>query len=210
MLSSNPVSLQSIIVDDIRSIFHQPLDFVSRFEERIPFRDWFRPLSIGLIGYALFGLSAASFQGGSSFLYAASLFPLLFLGALCVGIPVLYIFDSFLGSRLSLRQTMAIGLIAFVMPGVLLAGMAPINWFFAVSMQSPLMVQFSNSLAIGLAAFVGYGEVVDTIGKLDHFSQGDEGHVSRKLFRTIWLFVYLGVLIKFMGIVVPLTQILPY
>jgi hypothetical protein len=221
-MTTSTATLQGRLFSEIRHVFYNPLRFVEHLQEQRTLKAWLSPLLVALLGYAIFGLSAASFRGGLSFLYAAALFPLLFVGSLVVVIPSLYIFDAFLGSRLHPRQLLAMGLAAFLVPGVLLAGMAPINWFFSVTVRSPEMVVLSNHLAIGLAAFLGYGEVMNMLQQLQPLQPrhlpplpGPAPQTrkrpqpgTQRLILYLWLFLYLGILYKLMTLLLPVTGIL--
>ncbi|MCB9639113.1 MAG: hypothetical protein H6727_09495 [Myxococcales bacterium] len=153
---------------DLKSLVLQPRQL---FHETSPSsKQLLRIMLVGLLGYAIFGLSAASLQGGRSILLMPLLFPIIFFGALCIGMPALYIFDSYLGSRLHIQHILRISLIALVLPGLLLAGMAPINWFFVVSMRSSMMVTITSGLAIAFSAILAYNQIFDLLQHLEPIS----------------------------------------
>lgn len=188
----------------IQQIFQDPAFFVRKLQQQT-LLGWLTPLAFAVAGYALYGVSAAAFRGGSSFLYAAGIFPLMFLLALSIGIPALYIFDAFFGSDLQPKQFLALGLVAFVVPAAVLAGCAPINWFFAVSVKSPAIITVTNHAAIILAALLGYHELLQLHGELDPLPSNEAKR--RRTLLSVWLALHLGILYKLMLLLMPLTGI---
>ncbi|MCC2668196.1 MAG: actin-binding protein, partial [Armatimonadetes bacterium] len=55
--------------------------------------------------------------------------PLVLIFSMCLCLPTLYIFSSYLGSRRSFLQTAALGFTGLAITGVILAAFAPITWF---------------------------------------------------------------------------------
>jgi hypothetical protein len=93
-------------------------------------------LAAALGCHAVFGLALGFFAGGSVALMDAVKAPAIALCALLLCLPSLYVFTSVSGSPLSLAQTCALGSACLAMIGLLLVGLAPVIWLFAVSTAS--------------------------------------------------------------------------
>lgn len=145
----------------------EPVAVTEHLQRTHTARVWFQLLLLATAGYALFGMSSAALYGGYHFALSSVLFPAIFLGALLLSIPALYIFSSFLGSQMQPKQTIALGLIALVVPALVLAGMAPIHWFVAVSTGSSRIMHTGNLAACLLAGLLGFLEIRKVWGKLE-------------------------------------------
>ncbi|MGC9320125.1 MAG: actin-binding WH2 domain-containing protein, partial [Armatimonadota bacterium] len=94
--------------------------------------------------------------GGWQILYNPIKMPwgMVFTLALCL--PCLYIFSSYLGSRLSLAQTCTIAFTATAVMSTILIGFAPVTWFFMFT--APGAYEFGiliNVLVFAISGFFG-------------------------------------------------------
>lgn len=82
--------------------------------------------------------------------------PLVLLFTLCLCLPTLYIFSSYLGSRRRFLSTSALAFTGVAIMGVILAAFAPITWFltFTAPHAYPLHV-LVNVAVLGLAGSMG-------------------------------------------------------
>ncbi|TNE48581.1 MAG: hypothetical protein EP343_15980 [Deltaproteobacteria bacterium] len=140
-------------------VLHEPVATTEHLQQQRTSLVWVKLFVFALGGYALFGLSSAALRGGLSLVFSPLLVPAIFLGALFLSVPALYIFSSFLGSQMHPKQTVALGLIALVVPALVLAGMAPIHWFLAVSTGSSKIMMTCNIGASILAGLLGFFEI---------------------------------------------------
>ena len=119
-------------------------------------------LACALILHAVFGFAVGLFGGWSVGGMAAVKAPLIAVCSLVLCLPSLYVFSSVGGAPLSIRQTFMLGTSCLAMVGLLLIGLAPVAWLFAVSTESlPFVVMLVFVLwVISLSFTVRY------IGKL--------------------------------------------
>jgi len=93
-------------------------------------------LVAGTLFHAIFGFSVGLFSGWQVAAIAALKASLIALGSLLHCFPSLYVFSSVGGAPLSLRQAFLLGSSSLAMVGILLIGLAPVAWLFAVSTGS--------------------------------------------------------------------------
>jgi len=94
-----------------------------------------------LVFHAVFGFAIGLFSGWGIGLMAAVKAPMIAFFALLLCFPSLYVFSSVNGVPLTLSQTFMLGSSCLAMIGLLLIGLAPVAWLFAVSTESlPFMV----------------------------------------------------------------------
>lgn len=106
----------------------------------------------------LYGAIIGIFGGGRQVLFAAAKVPLILLGTSLLCLPTFYVFNSILGSRLSIGQTTALVFLLAAAAAILLMGFAPIAWFFTVSAGGPVFMSFFHIavFAVGLLFGVGW------------------------------------------------------
>ena len=75
--------------------------------------------------------------------------PLLYILSLVVCLPVLYIINILMGSRLGFRQTVALILVAFNLNAILLASCAPIVAFFILTGSNYHFLKLLNVAIMG-------------------------------------------------------------
>jgi hypothetical protein len=110
--------------------------------------------------YALFGLAVGLFSGWSVAWMTAVKAPMIALFSLLLCFPSLYVFSCVGGSALSIKQTFALGTSCLAISGLLLVGLAPVAWLFAISTANlsfvVLLTFFTWLVAIGfMARYIG-------------------------------------------------------
>ena len=93
-------------------------------------------LVAGFAGLAVFGIAVGLFGGRTVAAMDALKMPLVGFCSLLLCLPSLYVFSCVTGMPLSLAQTLALGSACFAMMGLILVGLAPVAWLFAVSTSS--------------------------------------------------------------------------
>ncbi|NTU79579.1 MAG: hypothetical protein HGA45_09275 [Chloroflexales bacterium] len=112
-------------------------------------------ISLGLYGIVL-GLSNSWLQALSS----AIKLPILFLLTLAICLPSLYLFNLVFGSRLTVRQALAIVMAALTVTGMLTLAFAPISLFFLISAPDYSFFKVLNVAILTLAGIVGLSFLV--------------------------------------------------
>jgi hypothetical protein len=117
-------------------------------------------LAAAVACHAVFGLAVGLFAGGSVAIMDSVKAPLIALGSLFLCLPSLYVFACVAGSPLSISQTVALGCSCLTMVGLILVGLAPVAWLFAVSSESLPFIVFLTILiwfvsVLFAARFVG-------------------------------------------------------
>jgi len=93
-------------------------------------------LAVAVVSHAVFGLAIGLFAGWSVAIMDLVKAPLVAVCSLLLCFPSLYVFACVAGSPLSISQTLALGCSCLAMVGLLLIGLAPVAWLFAVSTES--------------------------------------------------------------------------
>lgn len=113
-------------------------------------------LIAGVLCHAVFGLAIGLFGGWPVAAMDAVKVPLVALCSLLLCFPSLYVFTCVAGSPLSLSQTFVLGCSCMAMVGLILVGLAPVAWLFAVSTENLAFVTLLTFLiwliSIGFAA----------------------------------------------------------
>ena len=118
------------------------------------FRSGLYFLAVTLILHAIFGFAVGLFGGLSMGIMAAVKAPLIAFCSLLLCFPSLYVFSSVGGAPLNLGQTFMLGASCLAMVGILLIGLAPVAWLFAVSTESlPFVVMLIFVLWMVSVAF---------------------------------------------------------
>ncbi len=120
-------------------------------------------LAVAIACHAVFGLALGLFGGWNVAAMDVVKVPLVAFCSLLLCFPSLYVFSCVAGSPLSLAQTFVLGCSCLAMVGLILVGLAPVAWLFAVSTDSLSFVTLLAFLiwlvALGLA-----GRYVDKLG----------------------------------------------
>jgi hypothetical protein len=110
-------------------------------EERDLVRGSMRLLAAAMLCHAGFGVAIGFFGGTWVAVMDFVKVPLIALFSMIICFPSLYVFTCVAGTPMSLSQVFALGSSCLAMMGLLLAGLAPVAWLFAVSTASvPFMV----------------------------------------------------------------------
>lgn len=108
----------------------------------------------GLLAHAVFGFALGFFGGWQVAVMDAVKAPLVAVCALLLCFPSLYVFACVAGLPLTLSQAFSLGCAILAMFGLLLVGLAPVTWLFAVSTASiPFMVILTLLVWIVAAVF---------------------------------------------------------
>lgn len=101
---------------------------------------------------AAYGLCIGWYAWNFQILASAIKLPLLLLGTMGICIPALYAFNMFLGSKLNLKQTIALMLVANYVMAFFLAALSPILLFFVISTsQDKHFISLLNLVCCGLS-----------------------------------------------------------
>jgi len=93
-------------------------------------------LASALACHAVFGFALGMFGGLSVAAMDVAKVPLVALCSLLLCFPSLYVFACVAGTPLTLSQTFMLGCSCLAMVGLILVGLAPVAWLFAVSTES--------------------------------------------------------------------------
>ena len=93
-------------------------------------------LTVAVACHAVFGIAIGLFAGWPVAIMDVIKVPLVALCSLLLCFPSLYVFACVAGSPLSISQTFALGCSCLAMIGLLLVGLAPVAWLFAVSTEN--------------------------------------------------------------------------
>ena len=81
--------------------------------------------------------------------------PLLFLVTLAICLPTLYLFNLVFGARLSVRQSLALVMVAITVTSMLAVAFAPISLFFLITAPDYGFFKLLNVAILTLSALVG-------------------------------------------------------
>jgi hypothetical protein len=117
-------------------------------------------LACAVVCLAVFGVAVGMFGGLTVAAMDVVKVPLSAVCSLLLCFPSLYVFACVAGSPLSVSQTFALGCSCLAMVGLILVGLAPVAWLFAVSTESlpfvVLLTVFTWFIAVVFAArYVG-------------------------------------------------------
>jgi hypothetical protein len=107
------------------------------------------------VALACYGAVLGSFHGIQMALTSAVKLPLLFLVTLAICLPTLYLFNLVFGARLSIRQSLALVMVALTVTSMLALAFAPISLFFLITAQDYNFFKLLNVAILGLSALVG-------------------------------------------------------
>jgi hypothetical protein len=107
------------------------------------------------IALAVYGAVLGSFHSALMALTAAVKLPLLFLVTLAICLPTLYLFNLVFGARLSIRQSLALVMVALTVTSMLALAFAPISLFFLITAPDYGFFKLLNVAILALSAIVG-------------------------------------------------------
>ena len=93
-------------------------------------------LMAGVICHAVFGLAIGLYAGTAVAPMTIVKIPLVAVCSFLICFPSLYVFTCVAGSPLTLSQAFMLGSSCMAMTGLILVGLAPVAWLFAVSTEN--------------------------------------------------------------------------
>jgi hypothetical protein len=108
-----------------------------------------------VIALACYGAVLGSFHSVLMALTSAVKLPLLFLVTLAICLPTLYLFNLVFGARLSIRQSLALVMVALTVTAMLALAFAPISLFFLITAPDYNFFKLLNVAILTLSALVG-------------------------------------------------------
>jgi hypothetical protein len=112
-------------------------------------------LASSAIALALYGAVLGAFHSVLMALTSAVKLPLLFLVTLAICLPTLYLFNLVFGARLSVRQALAMVMVAVTVTSMLAVAFAPISLFFLITAPDYGFFKLLNVAILTLSAIVG-------------------------------------------------------
>ncbi|MET8120424.1 hypothetical protein [Micromonospora sp. NPDC005189] len=114
-----------------------------------------RMLTSSAIALACYGAVLGFFHSPLMALTSALKLPLLFLVTLAICLPTLYLFNLVFGARLSVRQSLALVMVAITVTSMLAVAFAPISLFFLITAPDYGFFKLLNVAILTLSALVG-------------------------------------------------------
>jgi hypothetical protein len=114
-----------------------------------------RMLASSAIALACYGAVLGAFRSPAMALTSAVKLPLLFLITLAICLPTLYLFNLVFGARLSVRQALALVMVAITVTAMLAVAFAPISLFFLITAPGYAFFKLLNVAILALSALVG-------------------------------------------------------
>jgi hypothetical protein len=108
-----------------------------------------------VVALACYGAVLGSFHSVLMALTSAVKLPLLFLVTLAICLPTLYLFNLVFGARLSVRQSLALVMVALTVTAMLALAFAPISLFFLITAPDYGFFKLLNVAILALSALVG-------------------------------------------------------
>jgi hypothetical protein len=108
-----------------------------------------------VVALACYGAVLGSFHSVLMAATSAVKLPLLFLVTLAICLPTLYLFNLVFGARLSVRQSLALVMVALTVTAMLALAFAPISLFFLITAPDYGFFKLLNVAILGLSALVG-------------------------------------------------------
>lgn len=107
------------------------------------------------VALAFYGAVLGSFSSPLMTVTSAVKLPLLFLATLAICLPALYLFNLVFGARLSVRQALALVMVAITVISMLSLAFAPISLFFRITSPDYEFFKILNVAILTLTAVVG-------------------------------------------------------
>ncbi|KAB1948390.1 hypothetical protein F8271_02640 [Micromonospora sp. ALFpr18c] len=114
-----------------------------------------RMLASSAIALGCYGAVLGAFHSPLMALTSALKLPLLFLVTLAICLPTLYLFNLVFGARLSVRQSLALVMVAITVTSMLAVAFAPISLFFLITAPDYGFFKLLNVAILTLSALVG-------------------------------------------------------
>lgn len=141
---------------------------------------------------AIYGATIGMFGGGLQVAFAAAKVPIILLGTTFLCLPTFYVFNSLLGSKLTVGQTTMVLMLQATAIAIMLIGFASVSWFFTVSAGGPVFMSFFHLVVFFIGLCFGV-RLLDLARRyLDRL--GGQDSAVRGTFFALWviLFVIVG------------------
>ena len=140
--------------------------------------------------FAIYGaIIGANSNEPIQILSSAIKLPALYLVTLVVCLPTLYIFNSFFGSRSTIRQHWAYLLSTITVISVLLCGFAPITLFFLLTVNDKLFFILLNVAIFTVTGILGVSFLYRTMKPSEEDAQTGSIEIRRNILK-FWLGLY--------------------
>ena len=146
-----------------------------------------------ILAGGLYGAVLGSWHGGRLSLYVSIKIPMLLIGTALLTALFNWIVAALLGLPLQLRQTLALALVPLAIASLVAASLAPVAWFFTMSLPGPSPAQrtLHNILYLthtGVLAVAGFAGTLSLRQALRDFCGGDLPRAAR--IHALWIAVY--------------------
>jgi hypothetical protein len=121
---------------------------------------------------AVLGASSAS-NGILQAISSAIKLPILFLLTLAICLPTLYLFNLVFGSRLSVRQALAVVLVGITVTSMLTLAFAPISLFFLISAPDYDFFKLLNVAILTTTGAVGLTFLIDGMQRMNSLGMAE-------------------------------------
>jgi hypothetical protein len=122
------------------------------------------------VALAAYGAVLGATGGPLQALASAIKLPVLFLVTLVICLPTLYLFNLVFGSRLSIRQAVALVLVAVTVTGTLSLAFAPVSLFFFITAPNYAFYKILNVAILMLTGIVGLTILMDGMRSLNRLT----------------------------------------
>ena len=128
-------------------------------------------LASTVLALAVYGAVLGSFHSAAMAGTSAVKLPLLFLATLAICLPTLYLFNLVFGARLSVRQSLALVMVALTVTAMLALAFAPISLFFLITAGNYSFYKILNVAILTMTAIVGLRFLTQGMAALNEHMQ---------------------------------------
>jgi hypothetical protein len=164
-------------------------------------------LIFSLVFLLVYGFAMGFFGGLHAALFSALKLPIIFLGAFLITLPSFYVFGSLGGAKFSPGQASTMLLANTAASAVILVGLAPVTWFFAISTEGAGFMLALHFTVITIAVIFGFSYLWRGHMFLRR-AGGDFSSTGGLLF--IWTVLYMFVLCQMFNLMRPLLAEGPF
>jgi hypothetical protein len=118
--------------------------------------------------------------------------PILFLLTLVIVLPPVYVSNAFLGNRYSFRQMVTLLLGTTAITSTVLASMASVSFFFALTSQAYDFIKLLHVLFFAYAGYMGLAFLNKSLRSIEPTRPWEPRRMSPRLF-LLWLLLYIFV-----------------
>ena len=152
-------------------------------------------LLTAVVCYAAFGFAIGLFGGWEVARITVLKAPLVALGSMLLCFPSLFVFTAVSGSPITLGRAFALGAACLAMTGLILVGLAPVAWLFAISTNSLPFVTIM-SLLVWLISLPFATRFLNRAQ--------DAGLLNRKTGLNLWFVVFIAVMLQMTTVMRPI------